>query len=62
VGYLRKHVDAVHNMITHPCPYCSYVGTTKSNLKRHKDSKHDELMKAEKQEENMTLLPHPVTG
>ena len=27
-----------------------------------KDSKHDELMKAEKQEENMTLLPHPVTG
>ena len=37
---LKKHIEAVHLRIQHPCNSCSYQATTKQSLKIHMEAQH----------------------
>lgn len=39
--YLREHRQAIHEGIKYSCDMCDHRATTKSNLKKHKQLKHD---------------------
>merc|ERR1712025_571720 len=39
--YLREHRQAIHEGIKYSCDMCDHRATTKSNLKKHKQLKHE---------------------
>ena len=43
-GYLRQHIQAIHEGITYPCNQCDYKATQQTNLKTHINSQHEGLI------------------
>lgn len=41
--YLRRHKEAVHESIPHPCQDCDYVGKTLQGLRFHIKNIHEQI-------------------